>query len=306
MKAVDEAGRPTVWEPINTLEAELAVVPVPESKTEAQTQPVGMDESGKLWTLPAGTGPKGDTGDTGAAGTTFTPSVSEAGVLSWSNDGGKQNPASVNIKGPKGDTGETGSKGDTGATGPQGPQGPQGETGPQGPQGDTGPQGPKGDTGATGPQGPQGETGPQGPKGATPVKGTDYFTEADKAELASAAAALVSVPDSGVYQTSYVGTGTYGSASPNTLSFDFAPKLVMVTILSGSNAQVPTFFTPGYAWSYFMNVPGSSAGSNTVTTSAIVATWSEDGKTLSWYGKGATATGQLNADGYTYLVTAWR
>lgn len=67
--------------------------------------------------------------------------------------------------------------------GPQGEQGPQGETGPQGPQGETGPQGPqgeqgpKGDTGATGPQGPAGNDG------KTPVKGTDYFTTADKNEL---------------------------------------------------------------------------------------------------------------------------
>lgn len=36
-------------------------------------------------------------------GATFTPSVSSEGVLSWTNDKGKTNPASVNIKGPKGD-----------------------------------------------------------------------------------------------------------------------------------------------------------------------------------------------------------
>ena len=39
------------------------------------------------------------------SGTTFTPSVSDAGLVSWTNDGGKDNPPSVNIKGPKGDTG---------------------------------------------------------------------------------------------------------------------------------------------------------------------------------------------------------
>ena len=57
-------------------------------------------------------GAKGDKGDTGAKGdpgtngtngvdgddgTTFTPSVSSAGVISWTNDGGKQNPASVDL-----------------------------------------------------------------------------------------------------------------------------------------------------------------------------------------------------------------
>lgn len=44
------------------------------------------------------------TGGFGALdGATFTPSVSSDGVLSWTNDKGKTNPANVNIKGPKGD-----------------------------------------------------------------------------------------------------------------------------------------------------------------------------------------------------------
>ena len=38
-------------------------------------------------------------------GATFTPSVSEDGDLSWSNDKGKDNPPTVNIKGTKGDPG---------------------------------------------------------------------------------------------------------------------------------------------------------------------------------------------------------
>lgn len=45
-----------------------------------------------------------------------------------------------------------------------------------------------------GPQGDPGATGPQGPAGKTPVKGTDYFTAADKSEIAEDAAALVTVP----------------------------------------------------------------------------------------------------------------
>lgn len=61
--------------------------------------------------------------------------------------------------------------------GPQGPAGPQGEIGPQGIQG------PKGDTGEQGIQGPKGDPGAQGEAGYTPIKGTDYFTEADKQEM---------------------------------------------------------------------------------------------------------------------------
>lgn len=99
-------------------------------------------------------------------GATFTPSVDEAGNLSWTNDKGRENPATVNIKGA---TGDTGPKGDTGA---QGPKGDTGATGPQGPKGETGAQGPQGERGI------QGETGPAGPKGAKGDKG-DAFTYSD-------------------------------------------------------------------------------------------------------------------------------
>ena len=38
-------------------------------------------------------------------GVTFTPSISDAGEISWTNDGGLTNPATKSIKGQKGDTG---------------------------------------------------------------------------------------------------------------------------------------------------------------------------------------------------------
>lgn len=50
-------------------------------------------------------GTDGQNGEPGQDGTTFTPSVSADGILSWTNDGGKENPASVNIKGPAGEAG---------------------------------------------------------------------------------------------------------------------------------------------------------------------------------------------------------
>lgn len=54
---------------------------------------------------------QGAKGDTGAAGTTFTPHVDENGNLSWTNDGGLDNPTTQNIRG------DTGAKGETGAAG---------------------------------------------------------------------------------------------------------------------------------------------------------------------------------------------
>lgn len=52
-------------------------------------------------------------GPAGADGTTYTPHVSEAGVLSWTNDSGKSDPAPVNIKGPAGADGAAGRDGYT-------------------------------------------------------------------------------------------------------------------------------------------------------------------------------------------------
>ena len=120
-------------------------------------------------------GPKGDPGKDGAKGAdgapgkdgvTFTPSMSDGGDLSWTNDGGKANPQTVNLKGPKGDTG---------ARGPAGADGAKGDPGPEGPRG------------------PQGETGPAGADGKTPVKGTDYFTPTDVNEIAAEAAKKVDI-----------------------------------------------------------------------------------------------------------------
>ena len=113
----------------------------------------------------------GGTGD----GATFYPSVSEDGVISWTNDKDLPNPDPVNIKGPQGEQGVQGEAATIrvgtviSGTVPevtnsgteqdaifdfvlqQGPQGPQGSRGPQGPQGKTGPQGERGEQGDTGP-----------------------------------------------------------------------------------------------------------------------------------------------------------
>ena len=59
----------------------------------------------------------------GANGAVFTPSVAADGTLSWTNDGGLDNPDAVNIRGPQGEQGQEG---------PQGQQGVQGEQGPAG------------------------------------------------------------------------------------------------------------------------------------------------------------------------------
>ena len=48
-----------------------------------------------------------------AHGTTFFPTVSAEGVLSWTNDGNQLNPTPVSIRGPQGLVGDTGESGAT-------------------------------------------------------------------------------------------------------------------------------------------------------------------------------------------------
>lgn len=148
-------------------------------------------------------GDKGDKGDTGPAGPQGEKGADGAqgiqgpagkdGAKGDKGDTGEQGPQG--IQGPKGDTGATGPqgpKGDTGATGPAGKDGADGKDGATGPQGEKGEKGDKGDTGAQGPQGEvgpkgdkgdKGDTGAKGANGYTPIKGTDYYTEDDKAEM---------------------------------------------------------------------------------------------------------------------------
>lgn len=79
------------------------------------------------------------------------------------------------------DSGEFNGK--DGVDGKDGKDGQDGEPGAKGDKGD------KGDTGAQGKKGEPGEKGEPGVPGAdgkTPVKGTDYFTEADKQEMVNA------------------------------------------------------------------------------------------------------------------------
>lgn len=51
-------------------------------------------------------GTNGTNGTDGTNGVTYIPSVSAAGVISWTNDGGQQNPQPVNIKGAQGAQGD--------------------------------------------------------------------------------------------------------------------------------------------------------------------------------------------------------
>lgn len=156
---------------------------------ESLRGPVGPRGANGLPGKDGAVGPAGPAGKDGAAGPTgpagpqgLAGAIGPAGKSAYqiAVDGGfvgDEEAWLASLVGPRGPQGEKG------ATGQQGVQGPAGKDGSAGPQG---PQGIPGKDGAAGPRGVQGEpgvAGPVGPAGKTPVKGVDYYTEADRSEM---------------------------------------------------------------------------------------------------------------------------
>lgn len=99
---------------------------------------------------------------------------------------------------------------------------------------------------------------------------------------------------------SYIGTGTCGESSPNTLTFDFVPKLVIVTAtergMSGSANNTPLLVCI-HGSSVTMFPTGNTTGGNYYALKMHL-TWS--GNTLSWYTDSTNVDQQLNREGALY------
>lgn len=118
---------------------------------------------------------------------------------------------------------------------------------------------------------------------------------------------------------SYVGTGTFGADHPCSLTFDFVPKLIMITRYHTGTSSIDYIF------------PGDSEGNYWLMDTSLIPTseiskWSDyigtglgrvygagggssigykslDGKTAYWY-SGYDAASQFNSDGTTYYYAA--
>ena len=102
---------------------------------------------------------------------------------------------------------------------------------------------------------------------------------------------------------SYVGTGTYGESNPNSLTFDFEPKLVIIGLdVNDSNATIRTatffcFYLPTDYKTYSYRYTNGGSMYNKETYYAKL-----DGKTLSWY-TSVSVEEQLNfSKTYHYLA----
>ena len=88
---------------------------------------------------------------------------------------------------------------------------------------------------------------------------------------------------------SYVGTGTYGDTNVNTLTFPFAPKMVVVASVAGVG---------GFPW-----INGMTEGlcsSTSLTSASATLAWGDNG--LSWYS--GSAVKQLNVKDTIYFYFA--
>lgn len=137
-------------------------------------------------------------GGEGQNGATFVPSVSEAGVISWTNNGGLPNPDPVDIKGPEGEAG---------------PQGPKGDAGPQG---EPGPAGPKGDTGDTGPQGPNGDKGDPGKDATINGKNAVTLAAGDNVSITTGEDGTMTISSAGGIAGVSSFNGRAGAVTPQT------------------------------------------------------------------------------------------
>ena len=140
-----------------------------------------------------------------------------------------------------------------------------------------------------------------------------FLDETGLAELWS----IIKQKSAKVITGSYTGTGTYGSSNKCTLTFDFEPKLVIVSN-SHMGAGFGTSFNSTYSGAMVAVRPttgihgsGSLAtdiGSTSVKEVRHTFDWGE--KTFSWYtatqlaGYSMTASAQYNKSGTTYYYLA--
>lgn len=131
-------------------------------------------------------------------------------------------------------------------------------------------------------------------------------TVADAASSAQATASAAQSTANGkgncfIETGSYAGSGTSGQANPNTLTFSFPPKLVVISADTGSPNRSPCVlgvFVRGQT-SAQTNWNGNNNGSPTYS---VAVSW--QGNSVSWYFPASSSTTQLNDSGVTYYYAA--
>ena len=129
----------------------------------------------------------------------------------------------------------------------------------------------------------------------------------------NAAIAAVTATMPRVQTGSYVGTGTYGEAHPNTLTFDFNPRILIFVDTSNDTERATLKYT---VFALYPSTAGDwlAGNSSTATYGRSRVTWGD--KSISWYADflysdnsagiqaSIGATTQRNGAGITYHYIA--
>lgn len=109
---------------------------------------------------------------------------------------------------------------------------------------------------------------------------------------------------------SYTGTGLYGADNPCILTFDFAPKLILLISISGASEFKPgteywtaSIYMDLVTESYVKGVGFCDNRNNESYPSYLYGKKSSDGRVVSWYNTNK-AVGQCNSSGVTYYGIA--
>lgn len=140
--------------------------------------------------------------------------------------------------------------------------------------------------------------------------GNVYYEEQDYTDIVNIATDMLGNTVGGftrIETGSYAGTGTYGSANKNSLTFSFAPRLVILYAYYGNSAVQSTM--DSYRVSYMSaDILDSHSGANCTgftahTNNPSYGSKSTDGKTFMWYNTN-NADMQCNISSYTYYYIA--
>ena len=110
----------------------------------------------------------------------------------------------------------------------------------------------------------------------------------------NAAFAAIDAATARIVTGTYVGTGESGSEHPNTLTFDFAPKVIIV------RKGYTTITQQLFIFSGMTSVPCQYQSND---SDRVTLSWSNGGKTISWYADNSLK--QLNSlyeGDYYYLA----
>ena len=143
-------------------------------------------------------------------------------------------------------------------------------------------------------------------------------------QLVNKAGSQITVPSSQlsdqvhIVTGSYVGTGTFGADHPCSLTFDFVPKLVMITRYRTGTSSIDYIF-PGDSEGNYWLMDANTLPDSAISLSGYVGTGfgrvfgygggasvgykSSDQRTIYWY-SGNDAASQFNSDGTTYYYAA--